>query len=247
MVPGVARPNGLARRGPSSVPVERRGGTDGHREEQPRRARQGLALDSITKRDGRVVPFDAARITAAIAKAGAATGELGHDEAQRLCLRVLAIAGATLAGTPTVERIQDIVEEVLLASPHRRAARAYIVYREQHRALRAVSDAASVALVDCYLDRSDWQVAENANMAFSLQGLNNHLASLTSARPTGWSGSTRWRSARPIDPATCTSTTSTCSRLLRRLVARAAADEGFNGAGYDRARAAAALPSARPS
>jgi ribonucleoside-triphosphate reductase len=92
-------------------------------------------------------------------------------------VRVLAIAGATIEGTPSVERIQDIVEEVLLASPHRRAARAYIVYREQHRALRAVSDAASVALVDRYLDRSDWQVAENANMAFSLQGLNNHLAS----------------------------------------------------------------------
>jgi ribonucleoside-triphosphate reductase len=138
---------------------------------------EGLALDSITKRDGRVVPFDAGRITAAIAKAGAATGEIGHDEAQRLCLRVLAIAGATIEGTPSVERIQDIVEEVLLASPHRRAARAYIVYREQHRALRAVSDAAGVALVDRYLDRSDWRVAENANMAFSLQGLNNHLAS----------------------------------------------------------------------
>ena len=160
---------------------------------------EGLALDSITKRDGRVVPFDAARITAAIAKAGAATGELGHDEAQRLCLRVLAIAGATLAGTPTVERIQDIVEEVLLASPHRRAARAYIVYREQHRALRAVSDAASVALVDRYLDRSDWQVAENANWPSASRG-STITWRATSARPTGCSGSTRRRSARPIDP-----------------------------------------------
>ena len=138
---------------------------------------EGRPFESITKRDGRVVAFDPGRISAAIAKAGAATGDFGDDEARRLAVRVLAIAGATVDGAPTVERIQDIVEEVLLASPHRRAARAYIVYREQHRALRAVSDAASVALVDRYLDRSDWQVAENANMAFSLQGLNNHLAS----------------------------------------------------------------------
>jgi ribonucleoside-triphosphate reductase len=139
------------------------------------------AFDRIAKRDGRIVPFDAERITTALAKAGAATGEYGEEEARRLCLRVLAIAGATAQGMPTVERIQDIVEEVLLASPHRRSARAYIVYREQHRALRAVSDAAQVALVDRYLDRSDWRVAENANMAFSLQGLNNHVASQVSS------------------------------------------------------------------
>lgn len=142
---------------------------------------EGCAFEVITKRDGRVVPFDAGRISRAIGKAGEATGEFGADEARRLCLRVLAIAGATVEGAPSVERIQDVVEEVLLASPHRKAARAYVVYREQHRALRAVSDAASVALVDRYLDRSDWQVAENANMAFSLQGLNNHVASHVSS------------------------------------------------------------------
>lgn len=143
--------------------------------------RAPAVFESIAKRDGRVVPFDAERISAAIAKAGAATGEYDADEARRLCRRVLAIAGATIDGTPTVEGIQDIVEEVLLASPHRRAARAYVVYREQHRSLRAVSDAASVALVDGYLDRRDWKVAENANMGFSLQGLNNYVASHVSS------------------------------------------------------------------
>jgi ribonucleoside-triphosphate reductase len=138
-------------------------------------------FQTIEKRDGRVVPFDAERITTAILKAGQATGEYGHDEARRLTTRVLAVAAATLGGAPTVERIQDIVEEVLLASPHRRAARAYVIYREQHRALREVADAASVALVDAYLERSDWQVAENANMAYSLQGLNNYVASHVSS------------------------------------------------------------------
>jgi anaerobic ribonucleoside-triphosphate reductase len=134
-------------------------------------------FENIEKRDGRLVPFDVERIIRAIARAGAATGEIDAVEARRLCQRVLAIAVATVEGRPTVERIQDVVEEVLLASPHRRTARAYALYRDQHRALREVSDAASVALVDAYLDRADWQVAENANMAFSLQGLNNYVAS----------------------------------------------------------------------
>ncbi|GEJ58687.1 ribonucleoside triphosphate reductase [Anaeromyxobacter diazotrophicus] len=138
-------------------------------------------FEHIEKRDGRVVPFDAERIIAAIAKAGAATGELDAGEARRLGQRVLAIAAATFEGRPTVERVQDVVEDVLLASPHRRTARAYAVYREQHRALREISDAASVALVDAYLERADWQVSENANMAFSLQGLNNYVASHVSS------------------------------------------------------------------
>jgi ribonucleoside-triphosphate reductase (formate) len=138
-------------------------------------------FETIEKRDGRVVPFDAERIIAAIARAGVVTGEIDAAEARRLCQRVLAIAGATFDGRPTVERIQDVVEDVLLASPYRRTARAYAVYREQHRALREISDAANVALVDAYLDRSDWQVAENANMAFSLQGLNNYVASHVSS------------------------------------------------------------------
>ncbi|WP_242359951.1 ribonucleoside triphosphate reductase [Anaeromyxobacter sp. SG17] len=138
-------------------------------------------FETIEKRDGRVVPFDAERIQRAIAKAGAVTGEVDAAEARRLCQRVLAIAIATIEGRPSVERIQDVVEEVLLASPYRRTARAYAVYREQHRALREISDTASVALVDAYLERSDWQVAENANMAFSLQGLNNYVASHVSS------------------------------------------------------------------
>lgn len=132
---------------------------------------------SIVKRDGTREPFDAARIERAILAAGRATHELGEHEARVLCRRVLAIAAATTEAEPTVEGIQDIVEEVLIASPYRRSARAYILYREQHRVLRQLHSVGQLALVDAYLDKSDWQVAENANMAFSLQGLNNHISS----------------------------------------------------------------------
>jgi ribonucleoside-triphosphate reductase len=132
---------------------------------------------SIVKRDGTREPFDPARIERAILAAGRATRELAEPEARALCRRVLAIAAATTLAEPTVEGIQDVVEEVLIASPYRRAARAYILYREQHRVLRQLQSVGQLALVDAYLDKSDWQVAENANMAFSLQGLNNHISS----------------------------------------------------------------------
>lgn len=142
--------------------------------------REGVSavFDTIVKRDGSREAFDANRIVQAIAQAGHATAEFDIAEAERLTRRVLVIAASTgLPHAPTVEEMQDLVEEVLIASPHRRAARAYILYREQHRVLRELEQRQRAQLVDTYLDQSDWQVSENANMAFSLQGLNNHIAS----------------------------------------------------------------------
>jgi ribonucleoside-triphosphate reductase (formate) len=131
----------------------------------------------ITKRDGGHEPFDPNRIERAIQAAGQATREFGIDDARALTRRVLVIAAATFADEPSVEGVQDLVEEVLIASPYRRSARAYILYREQHRVLREIQSTRQLELVDSYLDKTDWQVAENANMAFSLQGLNNHISS----------------------------------------------------------------------
>jgi len=132
----------------------------------------------ITKRDGSKAQFDAGKITAAIAKAGAATGEFDGETAARLTLRVLSMAHQVLdARVPTVEEIQDIVEEVLLSSPYRRTTKAYILYREQHARLREITAKANIDLVDQYLQQHDWRVNENSNMAFSLQGLNNYISS----------------------------------------------------------------------
>jgi len=132
----------------------------------------------IVKRDGRVVDFDSQKITNAIRKAGEATGEFGEEVAKRLTLRVLNLAQQTIIGrTPTVEEIQDIVEEVLLSSPYKKTAKAYILYRDQHAKIREIVSRADVTLVDRYLERLDWQVNENSNMTYSLQGLNNYISS----------------------------------------------------------------------
>ena len=131
----------------------------------------------IRKRDGRIVEFDAEKITNAIAKAGKATGEFGRETAKKLTLRVLNLAQQLIHGIPTVEEIQDIVEEVLLTSPYRKTAKAYILYREQHAKIREIAAKANVDLVDQYLKRLDWQVNENSNMTYSLQGLNHYISS----------------------------------------------------------------------
>jgi ribonucleoside-triphosphate reductase len=123
------------------------------------------------------VPFRPDKITTAIARAGNDTGEFDEAAAHRLMVRVLSIAQQALPGeVPSVEHIQDIVEEVLLASPHRRTAKAFIIYREQHARIREIVSRADVDLMDRFLSLDDWQVNENSNMAYSLQGLNNYVS-----------------------------------------------------------------------
>ena len=135
-------------------------------------------FDRIIKRDGRVVSFASSKISSAILKAGRATGEFGEVEARRLTIRVLTLAQTVFEQSlPTVEEIQDLVEEVLLASPFKRTAKAYILYRDQHARIREMIQKADVDLIEKYLERLDWKVKENSNMAYSLQGLNNYVSS----------------------------------------------------------------------
>ncbi|MCU0583703.1 MAG: ribonucleoside triphosphate reductase [Syntrophales bacterium] len=132
----------------------------------------------IRKRDGRVVKFDPEKITNAIAKAGAATAEYEAGTAKRLTIKVLTLAEQLLGDRiPSVEEIQDIVEETLLQSPYRKTAKAYIIYRDQHARLREVVNKMEVDLVDQYLQKNDWKINENSNMDYSLQGLNNYISS----------------------------------------------------------------------
>ena len=129
---------------------------------------------AIIKRDGSVQPFDAARIRSAIERAGAATGELDSAEAARIAGQVCKVlAHRCAAHTPSVENVQDVVEQALITADHFVTARAYIVYREQHRTLRAdrrtLVDA--VTSINEYLDHQDWRVQANANQGYSLGGL----------------------------------------------------------------------------
>lgn len=132
----------------------------------------------IRKRDGRLVPFALQKISKAILNAGRATGEFEETTAGLLATRVLAMIQNSLdSSLLSVEQIQDLVEEVLLVSPFKKTAKAYLLYRDQHARTREMVKQADLDLIDQYLKHLDWKISENSNMAYSLQGLNNYIAS----------------------------------------------------------------------
>jgi len=94
-------------------------------------------ITQIVKRDGRVVPFDRAKITFAILRAAVAVGGRNQKIAKHLTDQVMELLEARYASAPpgvapTVEEVQDLVEKVLIENGHARTAKAYIVYRYEH-------------------------------------------------------------------------------------------------------------------
>jgi len=135
----------------------------------------------VQKRDGRIVDFDAERIRTAVFKAITATNQGDGVKTAQVTERVLKLFNRRFKDgeIPTVEQVQDIVEEVLILEGLVETAKAYILYREQRRRIREAAVASDEAMerVDQYLEKLDWEVQENANMAFSLQGLNHYAVS----------------------------------------------------------------------
>ena len=139
----------------------------------------------VRKRDGRLEQFDQDRITSAVWKATKAVGGKDREQAKKVSDQVLAELKNRFGedGVPTVEEIQDLVENMLIENGHARTAKAYILYRKQHQDQRELAALLSDAdLVDQYLEIEDWRVRENSNMSYSLQGLNNYLSSTVVAK-----------------------------------------------------------------
>ena len=144
-----------------------------------------MSIASIKKRDGREVPFQKEKIATAIFKATKAVNKPSREIAAQATEEVLSYLNIFFndGGTPTVEQVQDLVEKVLIEQEYPEIAKSYILYREQHSKLRHTEELFSDALeaIDNYLGRNDWKVNENSNMSYSLQGLNNHIASEVTA------------------------------------------------------------------
>ena len=100
----------------------------------------------IKKRDGRVVPFDPQKITTAIFKAGRATEEFDSPEADRLSSLVVdeIIDRGFNGDLIAVEQVQDMVELVLIKGGWTKTAKAYKLYREEHRKTRVVKSLVGV-------------------------------------------------------------------------------------------------------
>jgi len=141
-------------------------------------------INKLRKRNGKIVDFDQDKIINAIYKATQAVGVSDKYLAKKCSDDVMQRINEKFhsRSIPAVEEIQDIVEEVLIANNHIKVAKAYILYRDQQARIREINNTLNYAeLMKDYLNGSDWRIKENSNMAYSLQGLNNHLASSISS------------------------------------------------------------------
>lgn len=145
-----------------------------------------MIIRYIRKRDGSEVLFDREKIRIAVMKAANAVGNTDESVGEVITRQVESYLSILFGHdtTPSVEQIQDLVERILIEKDQADIAKAYILYRQQRAKLRdtkqLLGDAAD--LVNRYLGRIDWKVNENSNMSYSLQGLNNYIASEVTAQ-----------------------------------------------------------------
>ena len=143
-------------------------------------------VKQVVKRSGEIEVYDRTKIYNAIEKAfnASGTGRTAEEIAARvedITIKVEVLIGEMMSqrhphSIPAIEEIQDLVETALIDAKETAVAKAYILYRARHEAMR---DAKKLMLdidstMDGYLQQSDWRVNENANVNYSLGGLILH-------------------------------------------------------------------------
>lgn len=125
-------------------------------------------VSTIIKRDGRTVDFHPEKITDAIEKAFKASSAMqDRAVAQMISDKVVAkIENGAFDSTPTVEGIQDLVEETLIEEGFTQTAKAYILYRAERSRIRDVNSRLIQTLRDITFSKaSDSDMKrENANI-----------------------------------------------------------------------------------
>ena len=93
-----------------------------------------MKITNVVKRDGTLKPFFDSKITTAITKAMAAVGVGSPTDAKTITIQVLAVLSSMKKidsrYTPSIEGIQNIIEDQLMSSDFHQAAKAYILYRD---------------------------------------------------------------------------------------------------------------------
>lgn len=125
-------------------------------------------ITSIIKRDGRETVFDHTKIADAIEKAFQASGAMqDRSVAEQITDSVMEkLEEGAIEGTPTVEGVQDLVEEALIEANFSQTAKAYILYRAERNRVRDVNSRLVQTLKDITFSKaSDSDMKrENANI-----------------------------------------------------------------------------------
>jgi ribonucleoside-triphosphate reductase len=139
-------------------------------------------VKNVVKRSGEIEIYDREKILSAITKAFTAVKrqettakiEAITDNVENMITTMMMSRHPN--SIPAIEEIQDAVENALIEAKETAVAKAYILYRAKHEAMR---DAKKLMLnidstMDGYLNQDDWRVNENANVNYSLGGLILH-------------------------------------------------------------------------
>lgn len=103
-------------------------------------------VSKIRKRNGSIVPYDESKISSAIAKALLAIKMPDKGVSAKLARQVTdAIGSRFKKDVPSVEDVQDAVENILIQSGCGAAAKAYILYRKEREKLREAKKALGVS------------------------------------------------------------------------------------------------------
>lgn len=138
----------------------------------------------VKKRDGRVVDFDRERIVTGIFKAAESVGGQDRERAEEIADEVVKKLKKDNKGKKAISTdiISNTVCETLKDMGHGKTSVAFSLFvdlRNQVKNIKSLVDADT--LVNDYVERLDWQVNENSNMAYSWQGLNNYISSTVQA------------------------------------------------------------------
>lgn len=136
-------------------------------------------MTTVVKREGNKVPYNKEKIKKAVYKAVKSTRE--SEKAEEISQEIADLVDREIIDLEEieVEGIQDIVEDKLIEKGFTNITRNYIRYRQKREMVRAnihnILDLEDI--FNNYIHKNDWEVNENANMDYSLQGLNNRISS----------------------------------------------------------------------
>ena len=134
-------------------------------------------FQTIQKRDGRIVPFELDKITAAIFKAAQAVGGQDMQLAEHLAQEVVDyLANKKNILLPTVEEVQDAVEKILIENGRAKTAKAFILYRDRRTRIRDGKSDLMDAMAEILVETN----RENANVGNSPSAKMLQIASAAS-------------------------------------------------------------------
>ena len=142
-------------------------------------AKISLEKVKVVKRNGEIVPFSKEKLVGSIWKAAERIGgddpKLSEEIADSVIKKIKKIKIST-------QEIYDLLMKELQDRQHFKTMASYNLHRDLSHKIRNVKSLIDAhELIDGYIGTTDWRVNENSNMAYSWQGLNNHISGAVQA------------------------------------------------------------------